>query len=65
MGTEDCLIAADDVPSTGRSRAHRILAAIEPVIELPALVRRRREPEAITLERGPEGCDGSSSGVGR
>ena len=36
MTPDLCLFPADDVPSTGRSRAHRILAAVEPGIELPA-----------------------------
>lgn len=58
MNTELCLFTADDVPSTGRSRAHRILAAIEPVIELPALVRRGREPQPLTLERSAQGLRG-------
>ena len=49
------LFPVDDVPSTGRSRAHRILAAIEPVIELPALVRRGSDPQPISLERAAQG----------
>lgn len=36
---DDCLIPAVAVP-TSRSRKHRILAAVEPMIELPAVVRR-------------------------
>jgi len=55
MTTEVCLFAADDVPSIGRSRAHRILAAIEPVIELPALVRRGGDPHPISLDRAARG----------
>lgn len=46
-----CLFTADDVTSTGQSKAHRILAAIAPVIELPALVYREDQPQPITLER--------------
>ncbi|MGH7746141.1 MAG: hypothetical protein ACREQ5_15425, partial [Candidatus Dormibacteria bacterium] len=45
---DDCLIPAADVPAS-RSRKHRVLAAVEPVIELPALVRRDTDPEAVTL----------------
>ena len=58
MTTEACLFTADEMPSTGRSRAHRILAAVEPVIELPALVRRGAEPEPISLERAARGLRG-------
>lgn len=54
---DDCLIPTGDVPS-GRTRAHRILAAIEPVIPLPALVRRGAEPAPITLDRAAEGLRG-------
>lgn len=49
MTTEFCLFPADDVPSTGRSRAHRILTAVEPSIPLPALVRRDEEPVGVSL----------------
>jgi len=55
---DDCLFTADDVPSTGRSKRHRILAAVEPVIELPALVRRGGKPQSISLERAAQGLRG-------
>jgi DNA polymerase I-like protein with 3'-5' exonuclease and polymerase domains len=51
MSTESCLFAADDVPSTGRSRTHRILAATEPSVLLPALVRRDKDPVGMPLGR--------------
>ena len=58
MSTDVGLFHVDDVPSTGRSRAHRILAAIEPVIELPALVRRGAQPQPISLDRAAKGLRG-------
>jgi DNA polymerase I-like protein with 3'-5' exonuclease and polymerase domains len=58
MTAEACLFTADELPSTGRSRAHRILAAIEPVIELPALVRRGGQPQPISLDRAARGLRG-------
>jgi len=58
MPIQPSLFTADDMPDTGRSRAHRILAAIEPVIELPALVRRGNPPHPITLERAVQGLRG-------
>ena len=58
MTTQPSLFTPDDVPNTGRSRAHRILAAIEPVIELPALVRRGHDPQSITLNRATRGLWG-------
>ena len=58
MTSELCLFTADDVPDTGRSRAHRILTATEPVIELPALVRRGRAPQPITLQRAEQALRG-------
>ncbi|MGH3867253.1 MAG: DNA polymerase [Pseudonocardiaceae bacterium] len=54
---DDFLIPTGDVPS-GRSRAHRILAAIEPSIPLPALVRRGGDPQPITLDRAARGLRG-------
>lgn len=42
------LFDAEDTP-LGRSRAYRVLAAIEPSMPLPALVRRDTDPEAVTL----------------
>lgn len=58
MSTDACLFTADDVPDTGRSRAHRILAAVEPVIELPALMRRGAQPQPISLDRATQGLRG-------
>lgn len=45
---DDCLIPLGDVPA-GPTRAHRVLAAIEPSIELPAWVRRDEEPVGVSL----------------
>jgi len=58
MSPESCLFTVDDVPSTGRSKAHRILTAAEQVIELPGLVHRGGEPKAITLDRAIRGLRG-------
>jgi len=58
MTTQPGLFTADDIPDTGRNRAHRILAAIEPVIPLPALVRRGHQPHPITLDRAAQGLPG-------
>ncbi|MDQ3762165.1 MAG: DNA polymerase [Actinomycetota bacterium] len=49
MTAESCLFTADEVPSGGWSRAHRILAAIEPTVPLPAVVGRDLTPRPITL----------------
>lgn len=46
--TAECLFPADDVPA-GRTRAHRILTAIEPTVPLPAAVGRDLDPRAVTL----------------
>lgn len=54
---DDCLIPSCDVPTT-RTRAHRVLAAIEPSIPLPALVRRGGQPQPITLDRATRGLQG-------
>lgn len=45
---DDCLIPAADVPA-GRSRAHRVLAATEPTVLLPAVVGRDLDPHPVTL----------------
>ena len=58
MTAEACLFTVDELPSTGHSRAHRILAAIEPVIPLPALVRRGGQPQPISLDRAAQGLRG-------
>jgi DNA polymerase I-like protein with 3'-5' exonuclease and polymerase domains len=58
IALDDCLFAADALPSTGRSRPYRILAATEPVIELPALVRRGAQPQSISLDRAARGLRG-------
>ncbi|MGH3525754.1 MAG: DNA polymerase [Pseudonocardiaceae bacterium] len=54
---DDCLIPGGDVPPS-RTRAHRILAASEPTIPLPAVVRRGDEPQPITLDRAARGLRG-------
>lgn len=58
MTSEPCLFAADEVPSTGRSRAHRILAAVEQVIELPGVLRRGEQPRPISLDQAVQGLRG-------
>lgn len=58
MRTEQlALFAVEDAPD-GQTRAHRILAAIEPVIELPALVHRGGDPQPISLDRATQGLQG-------
>jgi hypothetical protein len=46
---DDCLIPIAAVPSS-RTQAHWVLAATEPSIPLPALVRRDKEPMGVFLD---------------
>ena len=53
--TGDGLFDAAEIPA-GQSWAHHIIAATEPIIAPPTVVRRGRKPQPITLDCATRGA---------